>query len=147
MPYCPNCGNQVDETVAFCPRCGTSLKGAASPEPTPPEHFNLYEKPQNQEAPVPEKVEKKEKTEHGFIGYLMGGLILVTIGIFGLFDLTNPANSSQDLGRNASHNRYHHCSRRHLHGSHSLEAHPKKQSKINNKKSTNILKNWLISIT
>ena len=98
MPYCPKCGNKVDETVAFCPRCGTSLKGAASPEPEPPkEHFNVYEQPQNREPPVPEKAEKKEKTEHGFIGYLMGGLILLTIGVFGLLDLTNPANSSQDL--------------------------------------------------
>jgi uncharacterized membrane protein YvbJ len=97
MPYCPKCGNQVDETVAFCPRCGTSLKGAASPEPIPPEQTNWNEKTEKQEAPVPVKGEKKEKTEHGFVGYLMGGLILVTIGIFGLLDLTNPANSSQDL--------------------------------------------------
>jgi len=97
MPYCPKCGNQVDETVAFCPRCGTSLKGAASPEPEPPENTNWNEKTEKQEAPAPAKGEKKEKTEHGFIGYLMGGLILVTIGIFGLLDLTNPVNSSQDL--------------------------------------------------
>ena len=97
MPYCPKCGNKVDETAAFCPRCGTSLKGAASPEPEPSENTNSNEKTEKQETPAPIKGEKKEKTERGFIGYLMGGLILVTIGIFGLLDLTNPVNSSQDL--------------------------------------------------
>ncbi len=26
VPYCGNCGNKVDETMAFCPKCGASLK-------------------------------------------------------------------------------------------------------------------------
>jgi uncharacterized membrane protein HdeD (DUF308 family) len=45
-----------------------------------------------------EKGETAEKAEHGFIGYLIGGLILITIGVFAIIDLTNPSlTSSQDL--------------------------------------------------
>ena len=98
MPYCPKCGNKVDETTAFCPNCGTSLKGASAPEPGPPEQSNWNQQPEKPmtyigQEPEPEKKEK----EHGFIGYLMAGLILVTFGAFALMDLTNPATASQDL--------------------------------------------------
>jgi len=27
MPFCPNCGKQVDSNVKFCPSCGFNLKG------------------------------------------------------------------------------------------------------------------------
>lgn len=26
VPYCPKCGNKVDEDMAFCPKCGAALK-------------------------------------------------------------------------------------------------------------------------
>lgn len=26
MPYCPDCGEEVDEGVEFCPNCGTSMQ-------------------------------------------------------------------------------------------------------------------------
>ncbi|NIQ05283.1 MAG: zinc ribbon domain-containing protein, partial [Candidatus Korarchaeota archaeon] len=26
MPYCPKCGAEVSEDMAFCPGCGASLK-------------------------------------------------------------------------------------------------------------------------
>jgi hypothetical protein len=105
MPYCPKCGNEVDETIAFCPRCEISLKGAALPDQISPaqafqdEKIENIEEEENQEKNEhPEKGEKQEKNEYGFVGYLMGGLILVTIGIFALLDLTNPSiNSGQDL--------------------------------------------------
>ena len=87
MSYCPKCGNKVDETMVFCPQCGTSLKGAA-PNQTPPASVSQRN----------EKAEKHEKSEHGFIGYLMGGLILITIGVFAILDLTYPSlTSGQDL--------------------------------------------------
>lgn len=79
MPYCLKCGNKVDETMAFCPNCGTALK----------------DQPQNQAAPPPKpeenphKHEGAEVREHGFLTYLMGGLILVTIGVFGILGLTS----------------------------------------------------------
>jgi len=99
MSYCPKCGNKVDETMTFCPICGASLKDAATSQ-TP-----LTQPIQNDETEKKEKEkqknhhsEKVEKDEQGFIGYLMGGSILITIGIFALLDLTgSPLSSSQDL--------------------------------------------------
>jgi uncharacterized membrane protein YvbJ len=90
MSYCPKCGNKVDETMVFCPQCGTSLKGAAPSQTTPVPNYAINDKV--------EKNKKQEKSEHGFIGYLIGGLILITIGIFSILDLTNSSlTSGQDL--------------------------------------------------
>jgi hypothetical protein len=103
MSYCPKCGNKVDETMAFCPRCGASLK-AAAPGQAPPtaqpyqrrdEKSEKNEKQEkNEKNQHPEKGEKGEKGEQGFIGFLIGGLVLITIGAFTLLQLTNAAFSS-----------------------------------------------------
>lgn len=102
MSYCPKCGNKVDETMAFCPRCGASLK-ATAPTQAPPaqpyrkrdEKSEKNEKQEKQEKhEQPEKGEKGEKGEQGFIGYLIGGLVLITIGAFALLQLTNSFISS-----------------------------------------------------
>ncbi len=95
MSYCPKCGNKVEETMVFCPHCGTSLKGAVTlsqVQPVQPTPNEKQEKKQN-----PEKGEQREKSEYGFVGYLVGGSILITIAVFSLLDLTHPSNSSQDL--------------------------------------------------
>ncbi len=90
MSYCPKCGNKVDETMVFCPQCGTSLKAAVPSQASPNPGYVINGKA--------EKNKKQEKSEHGFIGYLIGGLILITIGIFSLLDLTNSSlTSGQDL--------------------------------------------------
>ena len=88
MSYCPKCGNEINETMVFCPRCGTMLKGSPTDQ-TAPSQPNTLEKNQ-----VPEKSEKQEKTEHGFIGYLIGGLVLITIGVFALLELSGNFRSS-----------------------------------------------------
>lgn len=31
MPFCPNCGKEVQADVAFCPSCGYNLRQAAAP--------------------------------------------------------------------------------------------------------------------
>ena len=86
MPYCPKCGNKVDETMAFCSACGTPLKGAVASQPA----RNCEEKQ--------EKHESLQKGEYGFVGYLIGGLILITIGAFTILDLTsNGLASGQEL--------------------------------------------------
>jgi DNA-directed RNA polymerase subunit M/transcription elongation factor TFIIS len=36
MPYCPKCGNLVDENMTFCPRCGAPLKSQAATQTSPP---------------------------------------------------------------------------------------------------------------
>ena len=94
MSYCPKCGNKVDETMAFCPRCGASSKADLSSQPTPAQPYRRRdekseknEKQEKQERP--EKGEKQEKGEHGFIGYLIGGLILITLGLFSVLQLSD----------------------------------------------------------
>jgi hypothetical protein len=95
MSYCPKCGNKVDETMVFCPRCGTSLKAAPSgqPTPVPPQPYQRRdeksEKNEKQEKNNrQEKGEKQEKGERGFIGYLIGGLILITLGLFSVLQIS-----------------------------------------------------------
>ncbi len=98
MSYCPKCGNKVDETMVFCPRCGASLKAAPSGQPTPPpaqpygrrnEKSEKNEKQEKQEKNQrPERGEKQEKGETGFIGYLIGGLILITLGLFSVLQIS-----------------------------------------------------------
>jgi uncharacterized membrane protein YvbJ len=83
MPYCPKCGNLVDENMTFCPRCGAPLKGQAAatqPHPVPP--YRRDEKSEkNEKDQRGEKGEKNEKGEQGFIGFLIGGLVLIIIGV------------------------------------------------------------------
>jgi cation transport ATPase len=73
--------------MAFCPRCGASLKVEApvqaAPVPQVPrraEKAEKGEKQEKQEKQEPEKGEKHEKGEYGFIGWLIGGLVLIFIG-------------------------------------------------------------------
>ncbi len=88
MPYCPKCGNQVDENMTFCPRCGAPLKMGAQAQaaPAPPpmrprnEKGEKSEKGEKKEKQEPEKGEKQEKGEYGYVGWLVGGLILIIIG-------------------------------------------------------------------
>ena len=96
MSYCPNCGNKVEDTMAFCPRCGASLKAVPPGQPAPPpaqpyrgrnEKSEKNEKQEKSERP--QRGEKQEKGEAGFIGYLIGGLILITLGLFSVLQLSN----------------------------------------------------------
>lgn len=93
MSFCPKCGNQIDENMAFCPHCGTPLK-AASPGPAPssppyPPRNEKAEKNEKQEKHEKDQQgEKNEKAERGFVGYLIGGLILITFGLFAILNLT-----------------------------------------------------------
>jgi predicted lipid-binding transport protein (Tim44 family) len=95
MPYCPKCGNLIDENMTFCPRCGAPLKSQTAPGPAPASTYRRDEKSEKNEKNEKderdrnEKNEKQEKGEHGsFIGYLIGGLILIIIGIFSLLSVS-----------------------------------------------------------
>jgi hypothetical protein len=95
MSYCPKCGNKIDETMVFCPRCGASLKGTQTGQPVPPQPYRRNEKSEKNEKQEkqksrdrPEKGEKQEKGETGFIGFLIGGLILITFGLFSVLQLS-----------------------------------------------------------
>jgi len=89
--------------MAFCPRCGGSLKGVPLDQSTPSQSYRRRneksEKNEKQEkSNQPEKGEKQEKGERGFIGYLIGGLILIIVGLFSVLQLSGyfTINSQQN---------------------------------------------------
>jgi uncharacterized membrane protein YvbJ len=90
MQYCPKCGNKVDDAMTFCPNCGIQLKGPAATQAAPPEPNKEQEKVEEKHERS-ERAGKKEKVEHDYIYFLASGLILITIGAFATFELTNPA--------------------------------------------------------
>jgi uncharacterized membrane protein YvbJ len=78
MPYCPKCGVEVKEEMDFCPQCGASLK----PLPARMEKAEKEEKREKEEkGEKAEKTEKHEKRESGYVGPLVGGVILIIVGI------------------------------------------------------------------
>lgn len=83
MSYCPKCGAKIEEEMAFCPRCGAPLKVAQVQERRVErrieEKAEKREKKEKREKG--EKHEKYEKREFGFIGPLVGGLILIFFGL------------------------------------------------------------------
>jgi len=85
--------------MAFCPRCGASLKGAPPPvQPAPVQSYRRNEKQEkNEKDEKHESREKQEKGERGFVGYLIGGLILITFGLFSVLQLSGyfTVNSGQ----------------------------------------------------
>jgi Flp pilus assembly protein TadB len=97
MVYCQKCGNEVDENMAFCPRCGAPLKTAGPVQAAPVRQRNEKaekgEKQEKQEKQEPEKGEKHEKGQYGFVGWLVGGLILIVIGFFALLQITSIISS------------------------------------------------------
>ena len=93
MPYCPKCGNEINEDMIFCPKCGASLKvGQTTTSQTRPMDYR-YEKAESREKrekrEKEEKTEKHEKREHAFIGPLIGGLILLFLGFAFFFEMTH----------------------------------------------------------
>ena len=84
MSYCLKCGNKVDDSMAFCPNCGASLRmETGTTPPYPPPTYRRDEKNEKQEKNQRnEKGEKQEKGEHSFVGWLIGGIIVISIGLF-----------------------------------------------------------------
>ena len=80
MSYCSKCGNKVEENMAFCSRCGAPLRsGDVTSVSLRTQRKENAEKQEKNEKT--EKTEKTEKGEYGFVGWLIGGLILITIGL------------------------------------------------------------------
>ncbi len=86
MPYCPKCGNNVEETMIFCPKCGAALKittpSPASPQSEEPEKLEKHENQADAEV--------QEKNQYGAVNYLIGGFILIIVGVFAILFLTSP---------------------------------------------------------
>lgn len=86
MSYCPKCGAKVREKMAFCPKCGAALKieqppTEAAPAPAPYRDEKTEKHEKGEKGEKREKTEKYEKREFGFIGPLIGGLILIVLGL------------------------------------------------------------------
>ena len=77
--------------MTFCPRCGAPLKGTAVNQPPAPQPYRRRNEKseKNEKQEKNEGHEKQEKSERGFIGYLIGGLILITLGLFSILQLSN----------------------------------------------------------
>jgi uncharacterized membrane protein YvbJ len=79
MSYCPKCGSKVTEEMTFCPKCGASLNVAQAPAETRTKAYRRNEKAEKSEKG--EKTEKHEKRGYGFLGPLIGGLVLIFLGL------------------------------------------------------------------
>jgi uncharacterized membrane protein len=82
MPYCPKCGSGISEEMVFCPKCGAPLKGEqVSTAAKHPVNYRYEKNEKDEKHEKGEKAEKHEKQAHGFIGPLVGGLVLVLLGL------------------------------------------------------------------
>jgi hypothetical protein len=86
VSYCPKCGNKIEEGMSFCPKCGAALnveRVTAAPPQVRPAPYGWDEKTEekSEKHEKREKGEKHEKREYGFIGPLIGGVILLFIGM------------------------------------------------------------------
>ena len=85
MSYCPKCGTKVSEEMAFCPKCGAPLKAeqppTAAPAPAPRRAEKAEKEEKREKEEKEEKEERREKREFGFIGPLVGGLVLIFLGL------------------------------------------------------------------
>jgi uncharacterized membrane protein YvbJ len=83
MPYCPKCGAEVSEGMDFCPKCGATLG------PLPP-RMRREKEEKHEKREKSEKAEKHEKREYGYIGPLIGGLILIAVGLMAYLHTIKP---------------------------------------------------------
>lgn len=87
VPYCPKCGGKIDDEMAFCPKCGAALK-ATQPSAAPAPGTVVYRNEKEEKSEKQEKTEKHEKRGYGFVGPLIGGLILIFIGLVAFLEVT-----------------------------------------------------------
>jgi len=93
MAQCPKCGSEVSEEMSFCPKCGAALRiQPPPPAGTRPTRYRRDEKSEkgekHEKEEKGEKGEKGEKQGYGFLGPLIGGLILVFLGVSFWLELT-----------------------------------------------------------
>jgi hypothetical protein len=102
MPKCPKCGVEVTEEMNFCANCGAALiplpppAQVAAPAPTPqpsrPEKSEKDEKHEKGEKgekrEKTEKGEKYEKRQGGYLGSIIGGIILIVVGVLIYLSIT-----------------------------------------------------------
>jgi predicted lipid-binding transport protein (Tim44 family) len=84
MSYCPKCGSKIEEGMSFCPKCGASLNAerivGVTPATEPAYRRDEKTEEKSEKHEKGEKHEKHEKYEYGFMGPLIGGVILLFLG-------------------------------------------------------------------
>ncbi len=93
MSYCPKCGSKIDEEMSFCPKCGAPLKVQQSTAEARATYRKEEKTEKGEKREKGEKTEKREKHEYGFLGPLIGGLILIFIGAAAYLEITNAFDS------------------------------------------------------
>jgi uncharacterized membrane protein YvbJ len=81
MSYCPKCGSKIEEEMSFCPKCGAPLKVQQTSAETRTAYRKEEKSEKSEKGEKGEKTEKREKHEGGFLGPLIGGLVLIFIGV------------------------------------------------------------------
>ncbi len=99
MPYCHNCGADLQPNAAFCSKCGAPAAAATATTPTAPPTYRYgpgYEKREKQEKQTRQS-EKYEKREKGGdrTGPLIGGGILILLGLIYYASITALIPSSE----------------------------------------------------
>ncbi|MCW4034713.1 MAG: zinc-ribbon domain-containing protein [Candidatus Bathyarchaeota archaeon] len=87
MPYCRKCGSELNEEIAFCPKCGTAVKPTETATPQTYTHEKGEKQEKNEKTEKQEKMEKNEQQEKyeqqpfSIVGSLFGGFILIFVGV------------------------------------------------------------------
>ena len=81
MPNCTKCGAEVEEGMIFCPKCGAPMKLEEHVDWRQEARQKRREwREQRRAARHAEKSEKTEKHGYPFIGPIIGGAILLSLG-------------------------------------------------------------------
>ncbi len=90
MSYCPKCGTKVDPNMTFCPNCGASLKTETAGQPGPTTTYPPYYRYRHHEKDEKHNEKGQEKYEKGGsgVGYLIGGIVVVVIGLLAFINAT-----------------------------------------------------------
>jgi len=94
MPNCPSCGAEINEEMAFCPKCGASLKVQQPADQSQPRRESRREWRERRRELREQRREARryEKHEHGLVGPLIGGLVLVFLGLMFYYFTTSSYN-------------------------------------------------------
>ena len=77
MPYCRNCGKQLDQNVAFCPNCGASQK-ANTTQDYNPSQIDPYESQRYDQNP---RRRNLDPYDSGSFGWAILGFFIPLVGL------------------------------------------------------------------
>lgn len=75
MPYCTQCGKEMDENASFCPQCGTPRGGGYREQPYDPSQNDPYNNPRPQYQAAPAQYDS------GSIGWAILGFFIPLVGL------------------------------------------------------------------